>query len=328
MQQSSQNNHNFIFIGTEKEIVITKLGSSQILSVDNNDPRYRYIIDNFSKINDDEFDRLLKNEDNVKNVTSTVTGTKKLVKIGSYELDNIPVEISDELIFSLAKSSTIEGLRKFFELLSFNPDPEITVQLVAFLTHISIYIDKDGYIIGYKGVRDDYYDYHTGTIKNKVGSKIRMKRSMVNKNPLQTCSYGLHVGGADYVGRYYSGGKVLRVAINPQHVVSVPVDYHGQKMRCCEYKVLEDVTNVQGYKFSREATKIQYVIDDFSTSSIYALLEYLQGSSKYSQKLFDICAEEEFKSVNLRNMDLFMLTKFVDRLVEELEVLRTFRVNE
>jgi len=36
--------------------------------------------------------------------------------------------------------------------------------------------------------------------------------------------------------------KVVVCSVNPMNVVAIPRDYDFQKMRCCEYKVLEDYT--------------------------------------------------------------------------------------
>ena len=33
------------------------------------------------------------------------------------------------------------------------------------------------------------------------------------------------------------------VKVNPEHVVSVPVDYNNQKLRVCEYTILSELPN-------------------------------------------------------------------------------------
>jgi hypothetical protein len=44
----------------------------------------------------------------------------------------------------------------------------------------------------------------------------------------------------EYVEGYGSGGHVLVVKVNPEHVVSVPSDHDCTKVRCCEYEVLSE----------------------------------------------------------------------------------------
>ena len=66
-----------------------------------------------------------------------------------------------------------------------------------------------------------------------------MSRKLVNNDPEQTCSYGLHVCAKGYINHYKSNNDiVVRVSIVPQDFVSVPVDYDGMKARVCKYKVL------------------------------------------------------------------------------------------
>lgn len=93
--------------------------------------------------------------------------------------------------------------------------------------------------IAYKVVTHNYKDCYTKTISNKVGKPVSMSRKLVNNDPEQTCSYGLHVCAKGYIKHYKSGNDiVVQVSIAPQDFVSVPVDYNGMKARVCKYKVL------------------------------------------------------------------------------------------
>jgi hypothetical protein len=72
---------------------------------------------------------------------------------------------------------------------------------------------------------------------------IKMARNKVQDDPSVTCSYGLHVaalGYAVYDQAKLGDGRVVVVKVNPRDVVSVPTDYNNQKMRVCEYTVVED----------------------------------------------------------------------------------------
>lgn len=64
-----------------------------------------------------------------------------------------------------------------------------------------------------------------------------MERSLVDDNPNNTCSSGLHVASFKYAEDFGSGRLVL-CEVDPRDVVSVPVDYNSQKMRTCKYKVI------------------------------------------------------------------------------------------
>ena len=47
-----------------------------------------------------------------------------------------------------------------------------------------------------------------------------------------------------YVFSFWGTGKrLVKIRLNPKDIVAIPKDYKGAKIRCCEYKVLEDVTS-------------------------------------------------------------------------------------
>ena len=73
------------------------------------------------------------------------------------------------------------------------------------------------------------------------GALVQMKRSEVDDNPNNTCSKGLHAAAYRYAKDF--GGhhtRLMEIKINPKHVVCVPQDYNGEKMRVCEYIVLQE----------------------------------------------------------------------------------------
>ena len=129
----------------------------------------------------------------------------------------------------------------FLDNLTQNPDSRVFDQLYPFMKHNDIEISEDGCLLAYKKVRRDYYDIHSGTIRNAPGDKPSMPRAMVQNDPSQTCSTGLHVCAKSYLSNFGTDSdKVVIVKVNPKDVVSVPYDYDGAKMRVCEYEVLAD----------------------------------------------------------------------------------------
>jgi len=132
----------------------------------------------------------------------------------------------------------------FLDNLTQNPDSRVFEQLYPFMQHNDIEVSDDGCLLAYKKVRGDYYDIHSGTIRNAPGDNPSMPRVMVQNDPSQTCSAGLHVCAKSYLahfGKDSSTDRVVLVKVNPKDVVSVPYDYNGSKMRVCEYEVLADV---------------------------------------------------------------------------------------
>lgn len=159
---------------------------------------------------------------------------------------NKPVDfgIASYLVDALhnADKPQIERLTKFLNNLMENPSYRATQTLYPFLQHNDIELDDDGMIICWKKVRSDYKDCHTGTIDNSVGNYVSVPRNEVDEDPDQCCSHGLHLCAKSYF-RCFSGSVILKCRLHPKDVVAVPKSYSGAKLRCCAYKVLEDVTD-------------------------------------------------------------------------------------
>ena len=117
-------------------------------------------------------------------------------------------------------------------------------------------LDPKGRLIGYRGCAWDYdrdcpISVHSGTatvdgvqvegqIPNPVGSIVEMPRKKVQHDPSIGCSSGLHVGTYDYAKNWApADGAVIRVAVAPEDIVSVPTECSYSKIRCCRFEVLD-----------------------------------------------------------------------------------------
>lgn len=147
-------------------------------------------------------------------------------------------------------------LIKFYEKVMTNLNEHTREQLYRWLNQQQITITEDGDFIGFKGVKprnaDDDFEWESisrgraivngtvydGNIPNDVGAVVEMPRGEVQHNPAVGCHTGLHAGTWAYA-KNFSQGAVLRVAINPRDVVSVPTDCNDAKLRTCRYTVLE-----------------------------------------------------------------------------------------
>lgn len=162
--------------------------------------------------------------------------------------DTIQIEIPDGLearIFGMLNEgdSGQDRLLNFANKLMENPSHRAVKELYGFLEHNDIEINDDGTFTAWKKVRGNFFDIHSGTIDNSPGKRPRVPRNMVDEDPNQTCSYGLHVCAKSYLGSFGNGGgsRVVRVVVDPADVVAVPKDYRNAKMRCCGYEVIEAV---------------------------------------------------------------------------------------
>lgn len=179
---------------------------------------------------------------------------------GNVYFDNEKVNGAlEEQISRFVEAGTEEDwlpLIKFYEKVMTNLNQHTREQLYRWLNQQQITITEDGDFIAYKGVKprkatDDFEwesisggraivngTVYSGNIPNDVGAIVEMPRGEVQHDPSVGCHTGLHAGTWAYA-KDFSKGAVLRVAINPRDVVSVPTDCNDAKLRTCRYTVLE-----------------------------------------------------------------------------------------
>lgn len=135
-----------------------------------------------------------------------------------------------------------ESFCRFLRLLLQNPSKRSVETFYQFIHAQGLTIDDDGFVIGYKSVRPDWTDWHTGTVDNHPGCHPVMDRSKVDDDPKNECSVGFHFGGRQYVSTFGGSDKrVIAVRVNPADLVCVPHDCDHGKVRVCTYKVLREI---------------------------------------------------------------------------------------
>jgi len=235
------------FIISQNSATVIKNGESAIVHRDS--PNYKAVVD------------LLLNEDfeNAWAMTSVkkaieefsqgkikVTDNDK-VFYGTFEVRN---RMTDKLVEMIRNGA--EGTKAFcafFEAVMTDIVSDyVREQLWPFIESQCIELNDDGTFTGYRAVRSDYLDKHTGTIDNSVGQVVVMPRHLVNSDPNQACSAGLHVGSLEYAKVFKGyGDRLVKVKCHVRDVVSVPYDYVrggiASKLRCCRFEVVEDVTD-------------------------------------------------------------------------------------
>lgn len=130
---------------------------------------------------------------------------------------------------------------RFLFNINMNPSEDSKKELYGFLETNHLPVTIDGHFLAYKKVREDFKDGYTGKLDNSPGKTIKMNRSEVNADRHQTCSTGLHVCSAGYLGNSIGGTRRMLVKVHPRDVVSVPTDYKNSKMRCCKYYVVKEL---------------------------------------------------------------------------------------
>lgn len=119
--------------------------------------------------------------------------------------------------------------------------------LMHFIKRSEMPLTNDGRIIAYKRVNavngsEGYFvDVHSGTIKQRVGSRVTMPLSMVDPSRYQSCSTGLHVANLGYLGGFH-GSHTLMVLVDPENFIAVPIG-EDTKARVSSYDIIGVVTD-------------------------------------------------------------------------------------
>jgi len=203
--------------------------------------------------------------------------------------EELPDALSKRLMTLVEKTLPTEPLEKFWANLKLNPSAESRKDLYGFLEHNGIPITSDGCFLCYKRVGDDFKDLNSRSFDNSVGKVVKMDRSGVNPDRNVTCSTGLHVAAWKYAHDFYFNGHLLEVKVNPRDVVSVPVDYNNEKMRCCEYVVVRiaDKPREEPLVFS-VGDKADYLDPDTGVTHLVTIKVALEGfPHKYEVELDD-----------------------------------------
>jgi hypothetical protein len=156
-----------------------------------------------------------------------------------YKGEAVHGTIVDKILGFVRDNIPPTPLLKFLDNLMDNPSRRSVNELYSFLEHGNMPITPDGHFLGYKSVRHDFKDHHTGKFDNSVGQVLEMPRNSVCDDANHGCSYGFHVGSLGYATDFGgSDRKVVIVKVNPADVVSVPHDCNFQKMRTSRYEVV------------------------------------------------------------------------------------------
>lgn len=201
-----------------------------------------------NRISQEDYDFLLSLYDSAKALSKwsdsnlTVTSSSVL-----YNGVAIPADVENFLInLFLSDPSNKEAFGAWSQYLGLITNPDVSFKvaerLFLFLSKNDLTITPDGYVLAWKVVRPDFKDKYSGKFDNSPGQVLQMARNKVNDNDNDYCSYGFHVCSWDYLSGFAShGDAVVQVKVHPADVMSIPLDYNGEKVRVCKYSVSEFV---------------------------------------------------------------------------------------
>lgn len=205
---------------------------------------------------------------------------------GSIRLGEITIPADQ--VASLSQQNTM-GLNMFLTRLTANPSAIARDGLFRWIaSNHDMLITSDGLLLGYRGHKADGFSVHAGygevtpmvdgdlgtteyfsnsNLPNHPGNVLSMPREMVNQNPEDGCSFGLHIGTWEYASRWTHSPDVLTLnAFDPADVVVVPSE-DSNKMRVCRYMVLSYVKNPLSVDAANTIVSHSDMWDDSLTTS-------------------------------------------------------------
>lgn len=141
----------------------------------------------------------------------------------------------------IAMGDSAVGFKRFVKAFKSMKRKHSMKELLDFMKGNELPIADDGSIIVLKFLTPtndgSFVDTHTRTVRQKVGSLVKMPVGKVDDNRRTLCSVGLHVCSYQY-GSY--GSAVFLAKVKPQDVISVPLN-EGGKMRVSAYHLVAQV---------------------------------------------------------------------------------------
>jgi len=218
------------FIITANNIILVLNGKQHVIH--NTNPNFQQIK---AALNDEvKLEKLLNPIKEIKDIDFRVDHG-----VVTFQGEEIHSVLTERIITCHEEGLPFDGLMKFLANCMRNPRKESVDDLYRFLEHGGFPITSDGCFLGYKKIRHDWMDWHSGKFDNHPGNRITMPREDVVEDPNNACGPGLHVGTLKYA-RNFGDGRIVLVKVNPKDVVSVPYDHNSEKLRTCEYLVIAE----------------------------------------------------------------------------------------
>lgn len=226
-----------------------------------------------------------------------VTFENGVIRYNGAAVDN---KLSKRILKMLGEGHNCDPFMRFMEWCYQNPNPTVIDRLYDFMENVGIMLDDEGYIVAFKKVRDDGYDYYSGTVLYEVGKVVEMDRNKCDGDSRNGCSFGLNSGSLNYSQNlWYAGeGRILLCRINPKDVVSVPEDHGFQKMRTCRMEIVRDITGEV-----KEEYPSVYSLGASNLQQSQDFDENLENDEDFDEEEWNSAWTEAVKSTNSRKRD-------------------------
>lgn len=200
-----------------------------------------------------KYRKLFDVEESIRQLFGVITDRVR-VSEGIVYFDEKPVHnaVTDQILrFMDEGREDFAPLAKFMEQLDANPNERSRDYLFQWLEKNALAIDDDGWVIGFKGVSNEYTPSRRGPgivngidlgsdalIEYKPGNLVSIPREKVDESASH-CSIGLHVGTRSFADSFNGTPRTVEVRFSPADVVSVDQS-DRQKIRVCRLRVVGD----------------------------------------------------------------------------------------
>lgn len=216
-------------------------------TIDVFDPRYEEIAEAIYDKDEEKLEMLLSIRGRASKMMDDLSNYDINEVGGDYTYKGNPVAFDlNDYLRSAVEDGNYMPVVNFIQRLYKNPNNDTRQRLFTFMEKNRMPIDDQGRFLAYKAVRSNYYDKHSGSVYNGVGTIVpKMEWDEVDTDPTNYCSRGYHACAKSYIDDFFysEGDKVVAVAIAPEDVASIPDDYDGAKLRCRTYEVVSDITH-------------------------------------------------------------------------------------
>jgi len=237
-------NKQFTYVLTDNTITLYLNGETY--TADAKNPNYKKILKSIKKgiRSESKSEKLITYFDLKKAITIYLDGVISVSEDGVLKykdkiIDNV---LTKKILNMMRQGFNIEPMIQFLANLKENPSHTAQEELMLFMEANDMPLTEDGYILAYKSVNAQYRDIHSNTFDNSIGAINFMDRGEVDDDRATTCSTGLHAASKEYASIFgRNDSHLIVLKINPRDIVSIPLDYGNQKLRCCKYLVIDEV---------------------------------------------------------------------------------------
>jgi len=274
----------FVYVNGTLNLILK--GKSYQITPDH--PSYGLVKKSLATSSEDELLQMCDVQKSMSNFVEKESKGRAVVSGGQVYFDGKPVHntLSDRVLQFMKEGLPFSHLLKFMENVSENPSYQSQQELFDFLQNKSLPITEDGQFLAYKAVLNNWMDKYSGTISNKIGNVVEVKRGAVDDNRCNECSKGLHCGALDYVYGYGGGtDRIIIVKVNPRDAVSVPKDASFQKLRTCRYEVVGEFSGeLKSPLYTAKAEEVTSPTSDSSYDWAWADRNYDDLDKEYDHE--------------------------------------------